>query len=85
MTEKKASPEFELLQRIDGRLERFEDRFPQIERKAVLYGSAAGALAGGLGLADLAQQHLALGPGSDHRFAHLRGAFVAVQFLPLGR
>ncbi|MGI0444838.1 hypothetical protein [Pseudomonas aeruginosa] len=46
MTEKKASPEFELLQRIDGRLERFEDRFPQIERKAVLYGSAAGALAG---------------------------------------
>lgn len=36
MTEKKASPEFELLQRIDGRLERFEDRFPQIERKAVL-------------------------------------------------
>ncbi|WP_237043794.1 hypothetical protein [Pseudomonas aeruginosa] len=45
MTEKKASPEFELLQRIDGRLERFEDRFPQIERKAVLYGSAAGALA----------------------------------------
>lgn len=48
MTEKKASPEFELLQRIDGRLERFEDRFPQIERKAVLYGSAAGALAGGL-------------------------------------
>ncbi|MGI3158771.1 DUF1804 family protein [Pseudomonas aeruginosa] len=40
MTE--ASSQFELLQLAStGRLERFEDRFPQIERKAVLYGSAA--------------------------------------------
>lgn len=39
-------PEFELLQRIDQHLERIEERFPQVERKAVTYGAAAGALAG---------------------------------------
>ncbi|WPP47108.1 hypothetical protein [Pseudomonas sp. AN-1] len=41
-------PEFELLQRIDQRLERIEDRFPEMERKAMTYGAAAGALAGTL-------------------------------------
>ncbi|MCP8465207.1 hypothetical protein NK553_14740 [Pseudomonas sp. ZM23] len=61
MTEKKNSPEYDLLQRIDGRLERFEERFPQIERKAVLYGSAAGALAGGLVACGLAVARLKLG------------------------
>jgi hypothetical protein len=46
--DKQEETALELLQRIDGRLERFEERFPQIERKALAYGAAAGALSGGL-------------------------------------
>lgn len=55
------SREFELLQRIDGRLERFEKRFPQVERKAVQYGAAAGALTGGLVACGLLAARIKLG------------------------
>ncbi|RUI34559.1 hypothetical protein [Pseudomonas aeruginosa] len=62
MTDKQQpSKEFELLQRIDGRLERFEQRFPQVERKAVQYGAAAGALAGGVVACGLAVARMKLG------------------------
>lgn len=51
----------ELLQRIDGRLERFEERFPAVERKAVMYGAAAGALSGGLVACGLLVARIKLG------------------------
>lgn len=55
----------ELLQRIDKRLEqfdgRFEERIQKIERKALSYGAAAGALSGGLVACGLSVVRMKLG------------------------
>ncbi len=48
MKEQQEETQLELLKRIDGRLERFEERLPQIERRAVTYGALSGAISGGL-------------------------------------
>lgn len=61
MAEKDKDQTLELLQRIDGRLERFEERFPALERKAVAYGAAAGALSGGLVACGLLVARMKLG------------------------
>lgn len=47
-SDKKNSPEFQLLQRIDQRLENIESQINQVEKRAVRYGAAAGGLSGGL-------------------------------------
>lgn len=59
--DEKEETSLQLLQRIDKRLERFEDRFPQVERKAVMYGAAAGALSGGLVACGLLVARIKLG------------------------
>lgn len=57
----KDNTEFQLLQRIDGRLERIEQRFTQTERKATKNGAVAGALAGGLVACGIYAARLKLG------------------------
>lgn len=53
--------ELQLLHRIDQRLERFEQHLPQIERRCVGYGAAAGALAGVIVACGLTVARLKLG------------------------
>lgn len=53
--------ELELLHRIDQRMERFEQHLPQIERRCMGYGAAAGALAGGIVACGLTVARLKLG------------------------
>lgn len=44
----KQSPEYQLLQRIDQRLENIEGQIEQVESRAIKYGVAAGAASGAL-------------------------------------
>ncbi len=53
--------EFQILQRIDGRLERIETRFEQTEQKALKNGAVAGALAGGLVACGIVAARIKLG------------------------
>ncbi|MFT0211813.1 hypothetical protein VQ643_04255 [Pseudomonas sp. F1_0610] len=55
------SPEFKLLQRIDGRLEHIEQRFETAERKAITYGAFAGGIAGAIAAVGVALAKIKLG------------------------
>lgn len=44
----KPSPEYQLLQRIDKRLESMEHQMDNIETKAARYGAVAGGITGGI-------------------------------------
>lgn len=47
--DKKPSPEYVLLERIDRRLGSIEDQIEQVETRAIRYGAAAGAATGMVG------------------------------------
>ncbi|MDY0251209.1 MAG: hypothetical protein RBR45_14335 [Pseudomonas sp.] len=61
MPNNQKNQEFQVLQRIDGRLERIETRFAQTEHKAIKGGAIAGALAGGLVACGVVAARLKLG------------------------